>query len=901
MLRRTARHLLATTALFALSLPAAAQERVTSPMEEFGHEIGADYELVTYEELHDYWIKLAGESDRMILDTIGYTEEGRPQIQAIISSPENLARRDRYREIAARLARARGVDEQEAHRLSEEGKAIVWIDGGLHATELLGAQQLTEMVYRLNEYTDAETLRILDDVIILATHANPDGHALVANWYLREDDPMQRSSAGVPLLYNKYAGHDNNRDFYMAALEETTNMNRSMYREWYPQIVYNHHQTGPRGTVMFAPPFRDPPNHYLDPLIITSLDQVGSAMHHRFVQEGKGGTTMRSGASYSTWWNGGLRTTPYFKNMIGLLTETIGHPNPMQIPFIPDRQLSHGDLPLPVTPGTWHFRQSIEYSQTANWAVLDYASRNADRLLFNIWRMGQNSIERGSEDHWTTLPFEIDRAAERIEQGDSADWARILRDPADRDPRGFILPSDQRDFLTVHKFVNALLKGGVEVLRATDDFTVQGTRYPAGSFVVKTDQAFRPHVLDMFEKQEHPNDFAYPGGPPIAPYDNTGWTLAWQMDAEFDRILDGFDGPFQRVDEELVSPPAGTLAGPRDAEGWLVDHINDAFTAVNRVLADGGEAWWYTEPVNAGGARFPEGAFYLEADRDVIEALAREKGLDFQGVADRPSGAAMELEPVKIGLWDEYGGSMPSGWTRMILEDFEFDFDLLFPPDLDEGDLDDYDVLIFEDGAIPESDRSGGGGYGGSPDPETVPPEFRERMGDVTVATTVPRILEYAREGGTVIAIGSSAVLAQHAGLPVRNHLVDEDGEPLGRDEYFTPGSVLDMRVDLGSPLTHGLEERENVLFSHSPTFTIEPGAEGVRRIGWFDTDEPLRSGWAWGEQYLEGGVGALEADYGEGKLFIFGPKITFRSQPHGTFPFLFNGIYYGPAAAEMR
>jgi hypothetical protein len=260
----------------------------------------------------------------------------------------------------------------------------------------------------------------------------------------------------------------------------------------------------------------------------------------------------------------------------------------------------------------------------------------------------------------------------------------------------------------------------------------------------------------------------------------------------------------------------------------------------------------------------------------------------------------MELEPVRIALWDEYGGSMPSGWTRMILEDFEFDFDVLYPPDFDSGNLDDYDVLLFEDGAIPgvEENGGGGGGFGGrGPDPSTIPPEFRSRLGDVTAEQTVPRILEYVREGGAAIAIGSSASLAYHAGLPVENHLM-VDGRPLTREEYFTPGSVLDMKVDHISPLTHGFGERANVLFSHSPTFSLQPGAEaqGVRRIGWYDTATPLRSGWAWGERYLEDGVAAIEADYGEGKIFIFGPKITFRAQPHGTFGLLFNGIYYGSA-----
>ncbi len=889
MSKRTAYPVLAL-ALAVLATPLEAQHRVTTPEQQFGHEIGADYVLVTYDELHQYFIKLANESDRMVLDTLGFTEEGRPQVQAIISSPENIRNLERYRQINERLARAEGVSEQEAARLAQEGKAVVWIDGGLHATEVLGAQQLIELVYRMNDYTDPETTRILDDVILLATHANPDGHALVAGWYMREPDPMKRSTNGIPVLYNKYAGHDNNRDFYMSALEETTNMNRSMYRTWYPEIVYNHHQTGPAGAVMFAPPFRDPPNHFLDPLIITGLDQVGAAMHQRFVIEGKGGTTMRSGASYSTWWNGGLRTTPYFKNMIGLLTETIGNPTPVEVPFVPANQLPHGDLPLPVEPGPWHFRQSIEYSETANWAVLDYASRNKDHLLYNIWRMGTNSIERGSRDSWTTTPSEV----QTLDRGDRADWQRALRNPANRDPRGFIIPATQRDFLTATKFVNALLKNGVDVHRATADFSVGSKRYPRGSYVVKTAQAFRPHVLDMFEPQDHPNDFAYPGGPPIPPYDVTGWTLAWQMGVDFDRILDGFDGPFEKITTELASPPPGVVAGAQNARGFVVDHINDAFTAVNRVLKNGGKAYWYTDALTVDGQAFQPGAFYLETDRATVERLARDKGLSFRGVARRPSGRAMELEPVKIGLWDQYGGSMPSGWMRMLLEDFEFDFDVLFPPQLDNSDLGAYDVLLFEDGAMPEED---GGGFrrGGQLDPMSIPTQYRDRLGSVTLDGTVPRILDFARQGGAVIGIGSSANLALHAGLPVTDHMV-KNGQPLSREEYFIPGSLLDMKIEHTTPLTQGMPDYAPVMFSRSPTFTLGAGAEaqGVRRIGWYDSATPLRSGWAWGQEYLKDGVAAIEADYGQGKLFLFGPELTFRSQPHGMFPLIFNGIYYG-------
>ena len=887
---------LALTALAAPQHPAAAQ--LTSPEEQFGYRLGTDYQLVNYEGLTDYWHLLAEQSDRMTLESIGKTSEGREQWMATITSPANRPNLDRYKEIAQRLAHAEGIGEEEARALAAEGKAVIWIDGGLHANEVLGIQQLMELVWQMVSRDDAETMRFLDDVILLATHANPDGHALVANWYMRHDDPLERTTQGVPVLYNKYAGHDNNRDFYMASLAESENMNRVVYREWFPQIVYNHHQTGPQGTVMFAPPFRDPPNHNLDPIIITSLDQVGSAMHHRFVVEGKGGTTMRRGASYSTWWNGGLRTTPYFKNMIGLLTETIGHPTPIEIPFLPNRQISHADLPLPVTPGMWHFRQSVDYSQTANRAVLDYASRNREHLLFNIWRMGMNSIERGSRDAWTVLPNWIDQVAEDVgPRGSLDDYEAHLRDPAKRDARGYILPSDQRSFSTATRFVNTLLKNGVTVHQATDDFNVGGKDYPAGSYVVVTAQAFRPHVIDMFEPQNHPNDFQYPGGPPIAPYDNAGWTLALQMGVEFDRILDGFSGPFQPI-PWLAEPLPGTVAGADSPAGYVVDHVNAAFTAVNRILASGGQVFWIEETFDAAGTSFEPGAFFIPAaaaTRPELEDWATQLGLSFHAVAAAPA-STFELTHARVGLWDRYGGSMPSGWTRYVLEDFEFNFEVIYPPDIDAGNLNDrFDVIVLPDGAM-----GGGRGFSfGGPGEEflaTLPDSLRGRVGSLSSETSVPALREFVENGGTVVAVGTSTRLGQEFGLPLTSFLVDADGNGLSRDDYFTPGSIHDIRVEHGSPITHGLGERVHVLHSHSPVYQIGDGAMNVRRLAWYDSATPLVSGWAWGQHHLEGGTSMIEADVGAGKLFLFGPKITFRSQPHGTFPLLFNGIHYGAA-----
>ncbi|MEG1028845.1 MAG: M14 family metallopeptidase, partial [Brevundimonas sp.] len=406
---------------------AAPVSRITSPQEAFGHEVGADYRLVNYTQWEAYLKTLASQSDRMKLVEIGKSSEGRTQYIAIVSTPQNLANLDRYQEIARRLAKAEGVTEEQARAMSAEGKAVVWIDGGLHSTETVPPQALIAAVHEWLTAEDAEALRVLNDTIILFAPLNPDGMELVSNWYMRNEDPLKREFASIPVLYQKYVGHDNNRDYYLSAMAETTNVNRQFFREWFPQIIYNHHQTAPAGTVVFMPPFRDPFNYNYDPLVMGTLSEVGAAMHSRLIEEGKPGSTMRSGANYSTWNNGMERSITYFHNAVGLLTEITGHPTPSQISLIPQNQLARNDLPMPVAPQTWHFAQSIEYSQSINRAVLNYASRNKDRLLFNIWRMGQNAIDKGNTDTWRITPTGVEALVEAA--GENATGRRGV-DPA---------------------------------------------------------------------------------------------------------------------------------------------------------------------------------------------------------------------------------------------------------------------------------------------------------------------------------------------------------------------------------------------------------------------------------------------------------------------------------------
>ena len=621
--------------------------------------------------------------------------------------------------------------------------------------------------------------------------------------------------------------------------------------------------------------------------------------------EGKPGAASRAAGAYDGWWNGGIRNTAAFHNVLAILTEMIGSPTPMRIPFVLPRQLPTSDLTYPIAPQLWHFRQSIEYSITANRAVLDFASRWRETVLFNMYQMGRNSIARGSTDTWTVAPHRYTAAAAKLgvpvstggggggggaanPERDAAVMAAI-RDPQFRDPRGYVIPSSQADFATAVKFINALREVGIKVQRASREFEVQGKKYPAGSFVVMGAQSFRPHVIDMFEPQDHPDNIPSAGAAPTPPYDHAGWTLAFQMGVEFDRILDGFTGPFEPVTDWNVKPPAGKVTSLTGAAGYLLSHrMVDSFVALNRLLAAKEDVFW-----------LPDGTWYVPArssTRAALEKIAVELGVGATATTDRPGAGARKLRSPRVGLWDQYGGSMDSGWARWILEQYQFPFEKVFAPTLDAGNLNaKYDVIVFVEGGIPAVGAAGGQAQ---PAAEDIPAEYRPMLGRVTAERTIPALKQFVENGGTVITIGASSTnLARHFALPITDHLV-ENGKPLPAAKFYAPGSVMTAKVDVTHPIAHGMSERTDIFFDTSPVFRLEAAAAsaGVKAFAWFDSPAPLKSGWAWGQQYLQNGVAAIDAPIGKGRVLLFGPEIMKRAQPHGTFKFLFNGLYYSTA-----
>ncbi len=892
-----------------------------SPKEHFGFSIGDDYNLATYTQTEAYFRKLAS-SDRVKLVDIGLTEEGRHQLTLIVTSPENHKKLDRYKEISTTLARAEGVSEEQAKAMAAEGKAVVWIDGGLHATETVGASQLIETAYELITRTDPETLRILDKVVILLTHANPDGQELVSNWYMRNPVPEKRTMDNLPRLYQKYIGHDNNRDFFIMNMKETQNMGRQLFVEWIPQIMYNHHQSGPGGSVVAGPPYRDPFNYVFDPGMITGIDGVGAAMINRLNMENKPGYTRLGGSVFSTWYNGGLRTTTHFHNMIGLLTEIVGSPTPAEIPLVTSRLVPNNNTPYPVTPQKWHYKQSIDYSISLNYAVLDYAARNSDHLLYNIYRMGKNSIEKGSGDYWTPYPTRIEAISTVYKSKQKKDekkpentyqtsimggtgipmkyYDSLFKVADKRDARGYIIPSDQADFPTAVKFINALIKTGIRVEIAKSDFTVDKKKYPAGSYIVKTNQAFRPHVIDMFEPQDHPNDFQYPGGPPVRPYDAAGWTLAYQMGVNFDRFLENFDGPFEQIKYGELQNPKGSIDATATAGYTLNTKTNNSFLAVNDLLKEGVTVYRLANGLDKNDA----GTFYIPFSAKAKSILEKETdlGLKISGVSKKPTSGMTKVSSQRIALWDAYGGSMPSGWVRWLMEQYHFNADIIYPKNVDAGGLrEKYDVIIFVTRGIPpvgketldewEANRK-------EPKPEEIPAEYHHTMGKITPEKSIPELKKFLEAGGKIITIGTSTNLAYHLGLPVKNAMTEiYNGQErnLPNDKYYVPGSLLRVHLDSTQSATWGMANKTDVYFDNSPVFNVAPEAilQGkVKPLAWFGDENPLRSGWAWGQSYLKGGVVAFEAPVGDGKLYAFGPEITFRGQAQGTFKLLFNELY---------
>ncbi|MFP5378782.1 MAG: M14 family zinc carboxypeptidase, partial [Vicinamibacteria bacterium] len=833
------------------SLPSAAQSTVPTPASVIGWEPCADYKLATYEQISAYFRALDAASDRMRLFEIGPTAEGRTQILAVISSEANLRNLDRYKSIARQLALNRDeagqpLTDERARALAREGKSVMWIDFGLHATEVAHTQTAPWMAWKaVTEETD-EMRRIREDVIfVLVPNMNPDGGTMIADWYTKHLGTAWEMS--LPGLYQKYIGHDNNRDWFMFNQPESRNIARQLYEEWFPQVVYNQHQTAPFPARIFVPPFEDPMNFNIPPLVMRGINTVGDAMKRRLEQEGKSGAISR--LQFDAWWNGGMRTAPYFHNMVGILTETAhatATPADYDVRNFPAR-FANGEsttepsifYPNPYLGGRWTIRMSCEYMMTASMAVLDIGQKRREEWLYDVYQMARDAMRAGANET-------------------------------------YIVPAAQWDPGAATRMINILRMGGVEVQRATEAFSAGGRDYAAGSYVIHGAQPYLAYVRDLLNPQVYPDRLLYPDGPPDPPYDVTGWTLPMQMGVTVDKVMTAVRVASTPVDRAPV--PAGAVTGPAKAAWALDPRSNEAFIAVNRLLAAGDVVHRATGAVRVDGAEWPAGTFLVTPGRGTSERLSRvatDLGLRIVALDAMPAGGRVQVRAPRVGLYNAWGGNMDEGWTRWILEQYEFPYTTLRDADVRAGALRaKFDVIVLPDATYASMVNGQA--------PGTMPEEM---VGGMT-PRGVQHLYDFAAEGGTLVALDTATELPLATfGLPVRNPLTS-----LRNSEFFIPGTLLRLQVDTTQPVAWGMPSEVAAFFANSPAFEVgytgraRTAPAGVTTVASYASKDVLMSGWLLGERHVAGRAAVVTADVERGRAVLLGFRVQHRAQPHATF-----------------
>jgi hypothetical protein len=873
--------------LLAAPVGVVGQRGIPAPDATFGFKPGDDYKLATYDQSIEYFKRMASASRLVQLVRAGTTSQRRPMFFALVSSPENLAKIDRYREIARRLAHPGTLTEAEAHQLAREGKAFVHIDGGLHSTEVAGPQHTPMLLYDLvNRAGEPGVRQILDNVVLMLWPTiNPDGQQMVAEWYMQNvGTPYELS--GLPRLYQEYVGHDNNRDAYMLNMIESRVLEHT-WREWEPQIIYVHHQSGPFPTRIWLPPFSEPVGSEVPSLMAREVNMIGMAIAKGLEERGQRGAT-HMGTAFDAWYPGYVDYAPNFKNIAAFWTETAlfqyATPHEYTIDDFPEnmRDLRPRSLyASPWPPGWWRLGDAVSYMETASWSVLEYAAKYKDSLLFNRYKAGRDQIARGAVNP----------------------------------PSAYFIPPQQRDPAAAVELLRRLAFGGLRVSQLTSPVTIAEGAFPQGTWVVPMDQEFAAMAREVLNPQRYPDLRQYPGGPPERPYDAAGWSLPLQMDVQvvaaraplsaevrgrmkligvvpepkivpsaYEADVENDAAPFDSVpgagfDADRgaagIVPPAGRING---AGSILVldPGENNTFKALNAAWQQGATVSAGADP-SGGGTRYAVSGLAPGAQELLVTSLALH--------AERTDSIrARPIHPARIGVFEPWTGSMDAGWTRWVLERYGFSFVVIRPEDFKTRLADKVDVLVLADDArvpVAGAAAAGRGGRGGG----AVRTEYAYQL----TADDLSRFDQFVRGGGTVVcANNASAFAIQQLKLPVRNTVAG-----LPPEQFFLRGSIVAVTVDPTHPIMAGMPDRAAVFVSDSPVFEPLEGFAGTVLARYAESGSPLLSGYLIGEQHLQGKAAALDLPLGAGHAVLLGFRPQWRGQSFGTFRVLFNALLY--------
>ncbi|MCD6154922.1 MAG: M14 family zinc carboxypeptidase [archaeon GB-1867-097] len=850
--------------------------KITSPEEFFGFKMGSDRKIARWDRIVEYFQLLQKQSSKIKVVNMGETTMGNPFLLVIISSEKNIKKLDELKEINAKISDPRGIDEEEIKDLIKRGKAVICIANSIHATEIGGTQMAPELAYDLISKDDDETKRILENVIfLLIPCTNPDGQIMVTDWYNKWLG-TEYEGCPPPWLYHKYAGHDNNRDGFMLNLVETRYMARILFKEWHPQAYMDHHHMGSYGARFFIPPYANPIQPYADPLVWREHHWYGAHMAYKLEEAGKRGVL--TWGQFPGYGPLGLSRIGNWHNIASFLTESASARLATPI-YIHKHQLTGGgegpyrgfgkkyaaqtNFPSPWLGGWWRLRDIVEQMKIASWAMLDLAAKNKDEVLWAAYLKAKRQIERGVKEK----------------------------------PFAYIIPvSDekQHDPLTAHKLVYRLLLQGVEVKKALKEFKAGERTYDKGSYVIFMQQPKRGLIKTLLDKTRYPeNEWTVKeDGTPIRPQDTATNTMAEYMGVRVDPIDEPFEGEFETIEE--FEKPKGRILG-ESTLGYVFDgKLNDSYIALNRLLNENIRVWRIDETIKIGSREFQAGAFMVKGGcEEKLKKIAEETGVDFIPVNGEASFKKHEVKRLRIAIYQRYyGGNMDEGWTRYVLEEFEFPYHTIKDEEVKKGKLrEKYDVIIIPNDPEPfitgeKIEEYFKEKFPGRTMPK-YPPQYKSGIGKEGVEA----LKKFVEEGGILVTFGEACNFAiDKMELPILNVVKD-----LPPKEFFCPGSTLHAIVDNENPLGYGMPKKTLIFFWNNPVFTIaqtEKNEEYEIIVRYPERDlegEILQSGWLIGEEKIEGKAAMVNAKKGEGKVILIGFRVQHRGQTHGTFKLLFN------------
>jgi hypothetical protein len=837
---------------------------VPSPEEFFSHQMGAERKLVRWDKIVEYFWALS-KSPCVRVAELGKSTEGNPFLLAVISSPENLADADRIRGMSYRLAHPRGLAGEEAERMIADGKTVVAMTMSIHATEVGGTQMAPELAYELATSPEYEEVR-RNTVLLLFPCFNPDGQIMVTDWYNRWLG-TEYEGCPPPWLYHKYTGHDNNRDAITLSMVEGQMVAQVMYREWFPQAYMDFHHMGSYGARFYIPPFSNPVDDNVDPLVWTEQELYGGLMHVMLEAEGK--TGVESQATYPGEFMPTFNYVPCWHNICGMLTESASAnlASPIYVHYHQLKPSSRGrpeyraqmGFPHPWPGGWWSLRDVVEQQKISALATLRAASKFREMILRNMYAKAKRSLEKGTAE----------------------------------EPYAFVVDPVQHDELTAFKLLKSLMDMGVEVSRSQREFVADGVSYPRGTHVVFASQPSRPYLLSLLRRTfYHVGPFSKkPDGTPIIPYDLATYTVPEFMGVSVHEV----GAPFQASFEVLTSLrfPRGDVAA--DAQnGWLLDgRQNDAFAAVNRLLRRGVEVRRLQKPVNVGGRVYCAGSFHVPAAdaRGELKKLSKRYHLEF-AAAPAEGLASAPVKTLNVGIYQRlYGGNADEGWTRWLLEQYGFRYRTITDKEVKKGKLAGrYDAIILP--ADPkcvilgeEIEEYYEKRFQGTQTLPRWPPEYRSGIGK----EGVEKLKEFVEQGGSLLCLGEATELAlDELKLPVKNVLAD-----VKQTEFVCPGSTLHVNVDPEHPLAWGVQGDLLIIFRNHSAFEVKPHARNDEYavVLSYPDSRIMESGWLVGEERLARKAALVEARLGKGRVVLYGFPPQYRAQSDAAFKLLFNAL----------